>query len=349
MTAASRVAVLKGGGSLERTVSLRSGARAQSALDRLGHEVIAIDAGPELVAQLHECEPDAAFVALHGRDGEDGTVQGLLETIGVPYTGSGPAACMRCTDKALAKYLMIEAGIPTPDFTAIKETAIKDLGVAAALGDVERRLGLPMVVKPASQGSALGVKFARSGEELPGAIVGALSYDRKVVIERYVKGRDLAVSVIDAAAAERSSSAAATAPAAAATTTTTTTTTTNHPAPGEPVALPVVEAIPREEEFYNYESRYEIGMTTFVCPAELPAETTARAQELALATYRLLGCHGVARVDLMLDADSGELSVLETNVGPGLTETSLLPLAADAAGISFDELIDRILASAFTR
>ena len=115
------------------------------------------------------------------------------------------------------------------------------------------------------------------------------------------------------------------------------------------MALPVVEAIPREEEFYNYESRYEIGMTTFVCPAELPEETTERAQELALATYRLLGCHGVARVDLMLEEETGELSVLETNVGPGLTETSLLPLAADAAGIGFDDLVGRILASAFTR
>jgi len=262
----------------------------------------------------------AAFVALHGGDGEDGTVQGLLELIDVPYTGSGPAACMRCTDKALAKYLMCEAGIPTPDFTAFKESAIKELGVAAALGDIERKLGFPLVVKPASQGSALGVKFARSSEELPGAIVGALSYARKVVIERYVKGRDLAVSVLDAEGDG-----------------------------GEPLALPVVEAIPREEEFYNYESRYEIGMTTFVCPAELPEEIGARAHELALETYRLLGCHGVARVDLMLDAASGELSVLETNVGPGLTETSLLPLAADAAGIGFDELVERILASAFTR
>ncbi|MHB8240748.1 MAG: D-alanine--D-alanine ligase family protein [Solirubrobacteraceae bacterium] len=320
MSAARKVAVLKGGGSLERTVSLRSGARVQQALSRLGHEVIAIDAGEELMAQLHECRPDAAFVALHGGDGEDGTVQGLLELIDLPYTGSGPAACMRCTDKALAKYLMREAGIPTPDFTAIKESAIKELGVAAALGDIERKLGFPLVVKPASQGSALGVKFARSSEELPGAIVGALSYARKVVIERYVKGRDLAVSVLDADGDD-----------------------------DEPIALPVVEAIPREEEFYNYESRYEIGMTTFVCPAELPEQTTKLAQELALDTYKLLGCHGVARVDLMLDADTGELSVLETNVGPGLTETSLLPLASDAAGISFEELVARILASAFTR
>ena len=322
-----KVAVLKGGGSLERTVSLRSGARAQSALRQLGHEVVAIDAGPELVAQLLECKPDAAFVALHGSDGEDGTVQGLLEAIGIPYTGSGPAACMRCTDKALAKYLMREAGIPTPEFAAFKESAIKELGVAAALPSLERSIGFPLVAKPASQGSALGVKFARSAEELPGAIVGALSYDRKVVIERYVRGRDLAVSVLDAPSG-------------------------SPPADGsgaEPVALPVVEAIPREEEFYNYESRYEIGMTTFVCPAELPDGVTERAQELALQTYRLLGCHGVARVDLMLEEETGELTVLETNVVPGLTETSLLPLAADAAEIWLDLLVGRILASAFTR
>jgi D-alanine-D-alanine ligase len=312
------VAVLKGGASLERTVSLRSGERAQRALKALGHEVIAIDAGPELLGELLEHRPRAAFVTLHGRDGEDGTVQGLLEAIGVPYTGSGPAACMRCTDKALAKYLMLEAGIPTPDFRAFKESAVRELGVAAALPVIGRELGFPMVIKPASQGSALGVKFAHSSDELPRAIVGALSYDRKVVLERYVDGRDLAVSVLDSDG-------------------------------GEPVAMPVIEAIPREQDFYAYESRYEIGMTTFVCPAELPAETAARAQELALATFKLLGCHGVARVDLMLDRESAELTVLETNVVPGLTETSLLPLAAEAAGIDLDALVARILASAFTR
>jgi D-alanine-D-alanine ligase len=341
--AGKKVAVLKGGGSLERTVSLRSGARAQSALGRLGHEVVAIDAGPELVAQLHDCRPDVAFIALHGRDGEDGTVQGLLETIGIPYTGSGPSACMRCTDKALAKYLMREAGIPTPDFSAFKESAIKDLGVAAALADVESRLGFPLVVKPSSQGSALGVKFARSRDELPGAIVGALSYDRKVVIERYVKGRDLAVSVLDGGGGSGGAE-----PGRAGSGEAGSGEVESSPTP-TPVALPVVEAIPREEEFYNYESRYEIGMTTFVCPAELPAGITERAQQLALETYKLLGCHGVARVDLMLDEASGELTVLETNVGPGLTETSLLPLAADAARIGFDDLVARILHSAFTR
>ncbi|HTZ86307.1 MAG TPA: D-alanine--D-alanine ligase [Solirubrobacteraceae bacterium] len=320
MTATKRVAVLKGGGSLERTVSLRSGARAEGALRRLGHEVVAIDAGQDMLEQLLAAQPDVAFVALHGRDGEDGTVQSLLEAIDLPYTGSDPGACMRCTDKALAKYLMREAGIPTPEWSTFKESAVKDLGVAAALPEIGRKLGFPMVVKPASQGSALGVKFARAAEELPGAIVGALSYDRKVVLERYVQGRDLAVSVLDAEADS-----------------------------GELVALPVIEAIPRDEEFYNYEARYEIGMTTFVCPAELPGDVTERAQELARRVYALLGCHGFARVDLLLDAQSGELTVLETNVVPGLTETSLLPMAADAAEVYFDALIDRMLHSAFTR
>jgi D-alanine-D-alanine ligase len=317
MTAAKKVVVLKGGRSLERNVSLRSGAHAQEALARLGHEIVAIDVDSQLVARLGEAEPDVALIALHGPDGEDGTMQALLEAVGVPYTGSGPAACMCATDKVLAKHLMRSAGIPTPDFHSLRETTIKELGAADALPRVEAALGFPLVVKPASQGSALGVKFARNADELPGALVGAFSYDRKVLIERYVKGRDLAVSVLDG--------------------------------PSGPLPLPVVEAVPREEDFYDYESRYEIGMTTFVCPAELSDDTTARAQELALDVYRLLGCRGVARVDLMLDQASSELWVLETNVIPGMTETSLLPQAADAAGISFDELIARLLDSAFTR
>jgi D-alanine-D-alanine ligase len=325
-TDAKLIAVLKGGGSLERKVSLRSGAQAHDALGRLGHDVVALDAGPELVTQIREAGADAAFIALHGRDGEDGTVQGLLEAIAIPYTGSGPAACMCCTDKVLAKHLMREAGLPTPDFHFFRESSFKELGAAAALSEAERGLGFPLVVKPASQGSALGVKFALTSDELPGAIVGALSYDHTVLLEHYVKGRDLAVSVLDPE------------PVAS-----------GGDVRGDPVALPVVEAIPREQEFYNYESRYEIGMTTFVCPAELTPDVAARAQELALQAYRLLGCHGVARVDLMLDEQREELTVLETNVVPGLTETSLLPLAADAAGIGFDELVGRILASAWTR
>jgi D-alanine-D-alanine ligase len=317
MSEARRVAVLKGGRSLERAVSLRSGAQVQASLQRLGHEVHGVEAGPQLVPDLIELAPDLAFVALHGREGEDGTVQSLLEALELPYTGSRPAACARCTDKVLAKHLMREAGIPTPDFRTLQQSSIRDLGAGAALAAIERQIGFPLVVKPAHGGSAFGVKFASTGDELPGAMVGAFSYDDTVLLERHVQGRDLAVSVLDAAAGEAAG----------------------------PQALPVVEAVPREEDFYDYESRYQIGMTTFVCPAEMPAETTARAQQLARQVYELLGCRGFARIDLMLD-EGGELWVLEANVVPGMTETSLLPQAADAAGLSFDEVVERVLASA---
>jgi D-alanine-D-alanine ligase len=314
-----KVAILKGGRSLERQVSLRSGAQIEDALQRLGHETVVIDVGPELVKQVREAEPDVAFIALHGRDGEDGAVQELLGAIGVPYTGSGPSACIRCADKVLAKHLMRDAGVPTPEFHSFNETAFRELGAAAALKDIERSLGFPLVVKPAGQGSALGIKFARGSEDVPGALLAAFSYDRKVLLERYVKGRDLAVSVLDSQDGS------------------------------EAVALPVVEAVPHDEDFYDFEARYQIGRTAFVCPAELPAQLAAQAQELALQVYELLGCRGFARVDLMLEQDSGQLWVLETNAIPGFTETSLLPQAADAAGIDFDELVSRILLSAPTR
>ncbi|MGO9489486.1 MAG: D-alanine--D-alanine ligase [Solirubrobacteraceae bacterium] len=323
MSRAGKVAVLKGGRSLERSVSLRSGAQVEDGLQRAGHEVIGIDAGAGMVAELQAADPDAVFIALHGRDGEDGTVQGLLEALALPYTGSGPSGCMRCTDKVLAKHLMREAGIPTPAFHTLRETSIRDLGAAAAVSSIEQELGFPLVVKPARGGSALGVKFASDEAGLPGAMVGAFSYDGAILLEQHIEGRDLAVSVLDAA---------------------------EDGAAGETLqALPVVEAVPREVDFYDYESRYEIGKTTFVCPADLPGEVTERAQQLAVEVYRLLGCHGFARVDLMLEEEGEALWVLETNVVPGLTETSLLPQAADAAGIAFDQLVQRILASAFTR
>ena len=309
----TRVAVLKGGRSLERQVSLRSGARVEDALAHLGHDVVSIDVGSDLVQRLRDAAPDVAFVALHGPFGEDGTVQELLEVVGVPYTASGVSACIRCSDKVLAKHAMRDAGIPTPDFYAFNETAFRDLGAAGALPEIEHRLEFPIVVKPASQGSAFGIKFARTAGDVPTALVAAFSYGDKVLLERYVAGRDLAVSVLD----------------------------------GEegPLALPVVEAVPRERDFYDFEARYEIGRTEFVCPAELDDGVAERAQQLAVEAYRLLGCSGFARVDLMLDEEGG-LHVLEANVVPGLTETSLLPQAAEAAGISFEEVVARLVALA---
>ena len=193
----SRVVVLEGGRSLERQVSLRSGARVRDALEALGHDVIGVDVGPDLVARLTDTRPDVAFVALHGRDGEDGTVQEILELVGVPYTASGPSACMRCMDKVLAKHTLRDAGLPTPDFYAFSQTAFDSLGAAQALPAIEERLDFPVVVKPAAQGSALGIRFAPTAEEVPAAIVAAFSYDTKVLLERHVAGRELAVSVID--------------------------------------------------------------------------------------------------------------------------------------------------------
>ncbi len=299
----SCVAVLRGGQSLERGVSLRSGARVEDALERLGHDVVPIDADARLVAHLRDAAPDVAFIALHGRDGEDGTVQELLELLGVPYTGSGVSACVRCADKVLAKHALRDAGVPTPDWHAFSSFAFRSLGANDALGALSDRLAFPLVVKPARQGSALGIRIARSTAEVPGALLAAFSYDPKVVLERYVAGRELAVSVLDG------------------------------------VALPVVEAIPRDGDLYDFEARYEIGRTDFVCPADVPAAVT----DAALAAYAALGCRGYARVDLMLDARDGVPFVLEVNTVPGLTETSLLPQAADAAGLDFDALVARIV------
>ena len=313
----SKVAVLAGGSSFERQVSLRSGARVEDALERLGHEVVAIDAGADLIKRLRDEQPDAAFVAMHGRDGEDGTVQELLEILGIPYTGSGVPACVRAMDKVLTKHGLVEAGIPTPEFFSFNQTAFRELGAADALPAIEERLRFPIVVKPAGQGSALGIKFARTAADVPGALVSAFSYDSKVLLERYVQGRDLAVSVLEG--------------------------------PDGASALPVVEAVPVGGGDYDFQARYEIGRTDFICPADIPSGVTEQAQELALKTYELLGCFGFARVDLMLDDETGELFVLEVNPIPGLTETSLLPQAAEEAGIGFDGLVARILESASAR
>ncbi|HMI81547.1 MAG TPA: D-alanine--D-alanine ligase [Solirubrobacterales bacterium] len=300
-----KVAVLKGGRSLERGVSLRSGARVEDALERLGHQVLPIDVGPDLVKRLTAERPEVAFVAMHGVGGEDGTVQELLEILGIPFTGPGAAACARCMDKVQAKDAIEEAGLPTPEWFAFNQTAFREFGAADALGRLEETLGFPLVVKPSSGGSSLGVKFAASAAEVPQALVSAFSYDDRVLLERFVDGRELAVSVLG----------------------------------DEP--LPVVEAILLEGDRYDFEARYEIGRTRFACPAELSEAEERAVTEAALATYRALGCTGFARIDLILAADGPQL--LEANAIPGLTDTSLLPQAAEAAGLSFEDLVEKIL------
>jgi len=300
-----KVAVLKGGRSLERGVSLRSGARVEDALERLGHEVLPIDVGPDLVKRLAGERPDLAFVAMHGVGGEDGTVQELLEILGIPFTGPSAAACARCMDKVQAKDAIEENGLPTPHWFAFNQTAFREFGAADALGRLEETLGFPLVVKPSRGGSSLGVRFARSAGEVPQALVSAFSYDDRVLLERFVDGRELAVSILG----------------------------------DEP--LPVVEATLLEGDRYDFEARYEIGRTRFDVPADLTAEEHRAVVDAALGTYRALGCTGFARIDLILGEDGPWL--LEANAIPGLTDTSLLPQAAEAAGLSFEELVERIL------
>lgn len=306
-----RVAVLKGGRSLERQVSLRSGARVEDALAGLGHEVVPIDADESLVRMLREARPDVAFVALHGADGEDGTVQELLEILAIPYTGPGVAACRRSTDKAAAKQELREAGVATPDWVSFSQAAFAGLGAADALGEIEERLGFPLVVKPARGGSSLGVRFAADADSVPQAIVSALSYDDRVLLERHVDGRELSVGMLD----------------------------------GEP--LPVVEIRPRDEDRYSYEARYEIGRTEFICPAQLDEADAGAVRDAAVRTWDALRCEGFARVDLIL-GDAGP-QVLEVNAVPGLTDTSLLPMAAEAGALNFEELCGRIVELACAR
>jgi D-alanine-D-alanine ligase len=300
-----KVAVLRGGRSLERGVSLRSGARVEDALRRLGHEPVPLDADGDLVKRLIAERPDVVFVAMHGAGGEDGTAQELLEILDIPFTGPSVAACSRCVDKVLAKHEMRETGVPTPEWFAFNQTAFRELGATDLLSRLEERLGFPLVVKPSRGGSSLGIKFAASWEEVPGALVSAFSYDDRVLLERFVEGRELAVGILD------------------------------------DEALPVVEAIPSDGDRYDFEARYEIGRTSFVCPAELSEKDTEAVRGAALGAYRALGCSGFSRVDLILE-ESGP-QVLEVNAIPGLTDTSLMPQAAEAGGLSFEDLVERIL------
>jgi D-alanine-D-alanine ligase len=308
----ARVAVLKGGRSFEREVSLHSGANVEAALARLGHEVLAIDVDPTLVRTLRDERPDAAFVALHGIGGEDGTVQELLEILSIPYTGSGVQACERSMDKVVAKSHFRAAGVPTPDSYAFSQGAFRELGAADALPDIEERLGLPLVVKPAKQGSALGISIVRSLERLPAALMTALSYDDRVLLERFVPGRELAISVLG---------------------------------DDSPSALPAVEPVPLDRDFYDFEARYTPGLTELRAPADISPAIAAEAERLALECFSALGCRGLGRVDMILDPDGG-LWVLELNAIPGMTDTSLLPAAAEAAGMRFDDVVARVLAEA---
>jgi len=297
---------------MERDVSFVTGRRVQHALERLGHEVHPLDIEETTTGTLMELSPEAAFVCLHGPGGEDGTVQALLETLGIPYTGSGPLSSIRCMDKDYAKRAARAAGIPTPPFRTFFRRAMNEMGAAAALDTAANSLGYPLAVKPAHEGSGFGLSRVEESDELLDAVYEAFGYDAKILLERWVDGTEVSVPILE-------------------------------PAGEEPKALGLVEIRPREGA-YNFEAKYTPGATDFAIPAEIPSEAAANLEEMALAAYRALGCSGYARVDTIFADDTPW--VIDVKTIPGFTETSTFPLAAEASGISFESLVETILEAA---
>jgi D-alanine-D-alanine ligase len=302
------VAVVMGGPSAEREVSLNTGAAIANALREYGYtNVVEIDLDPRNFGkQLAESKAEVVFNAVHGLYGEDGRLQTLLEIREMPYTGSGMIASVSCMDKVITKRMLRDAGISTPACLIVnkKESGIKE--------KIMQRFSLPVVIKPASQGSSIGVEIVKEEKQLDEALANAFKYSRDILVEEFIGGKELTVSMMQK--------------------------------DGEVVALPVIHIAPHSG-MYDYHSKYTKGATEYICPADLDEETTKKVQEISKQAYEVLGCSGVARADVMLD-EVGNGYVLEINTVPGMTATSLVPKAAAAAGISFPELCNIILQSA---
>jgi D-alanine-D-alanine ligase len=327
-----KIAVLFGGDSMERDVSIASAAQVVGALRGLGHDVISVDSGrgqltaadekrlftgridklppdkssvanlPTVISTPDLANVDVVFLALHGGSGEDGTVQALLDLAGIPYTGSGKLASAVGWDKDVAKRLFLAAGVPTPEW----------LMAPAGLEAVQARLGFPLIVKPNGQGSTVGLTLVKRAEDLAAAVELAASFDKEVMLERYIPGRELTVGILD------------------------------------DQALAVGEIIPSTGPIFDYAAKYQPNGAQEIFPADLTSEQTARAQDLALRVHRALKLESYSRVDFRMDPDGG-LWCLEVNTLPGLTAASLLPRAAAAVGIGFPELCERICRSALAR
>jgi D-alanine-D-alanine ligase len=306
------IAVVAGGRTPERDVSLRSGHRMMTSLTELGHEVWLLDPGELLLAEsLQERRPDLVWLSLHGKEGEDGTVQRLLDLLQVPYTGTAAFDCEIAFDKVLAKDALRRAGVPTPDWVTIEGSALRDLGAGSTLALAVERVGLPCVVKPSRSGSALGVGFVEREAGLPGAVLAALSFSGAAVIEARIEGVEVACSLI-----------------------------------GTPFeALPLAEIAPKGG-VYDYAARYTAGATEYYAPARVSAEVAAAVVGGAQRAAEALNLRDLTRVDVLIDR-GGLPWVLEVNVSPGTTETSLLPMAAETAGMSLAGVCERIIQTRF--
>jgi D-alanine-D-alanine ligase len=296
------IGVLMGGVSAERKISLRTGEAIMKALRARNYNVCPIDVGYDIAERLISEQIGVAFITLHGRFGEDGTVQGMLELMGIPYTGSGVLASALSMDKIMSKRIFSAHAIPTPAFRILHPTEVAKESL--------EKLGFPfpIVVKPASEGSTIGVTIVHDKEGLPQAIQHARQYDLRLLLEEYIKGKEITLGVLN----------------------------------GQP--LPLIEIAPKGG-FYDYRAKYTKGETEYILPPRIPPEARAEAERIGLEAYNALGCEGCARVDMMAN-EKGEVFVLEVNSMPGMTETSLVPKAAHFAGIDFPALVERILQGA---
>jgi len=297
-----RIGVMMGGLSREREISLKTGKAILKALTEKGYNAYPIDVGEDVSETLIKEKIEYAFIALHGRFGEDGTIQGMLELMRIPYTGSGVLASALALDKIMAKKIFLCEKIPTPRFEVYQRGDIRkdDLRKSS--------LPFPLVVKPAREGSTIGVSIARGEEEFVLALKEAAKYDEEILVEEFMKGKEITVGIL------------------------------------EDIPLPVIEIVPKSG-FYDYHSKYTKGETEYIIPARISREKYLYAQEMSLKAFRALGCSGCARVDLMT-GENDDPFVIDVNTMPGMTETSLLPKAASHAGIPFGDLVERILLGA---
>ncbi len=305
----ARIGVLCGGMSSEREVSLRSGKNCHEALLRLGYEnAVKIDVGRDIAERLREDGIEVAFLALHGKYGEDGAIQGLLEIMGIPYTGNRLAASAITMDKDVTKRLLASAGLPV----APSATLHLGNGYQRELAGVSYNSTFPVMVKPVSEGSSVGMSKVNTPEELEAAVQEAGKYASVVMVEQYIPGKSLTVGVVDI--------------------------------DGVPTVTPILE-LRTQTEWYDQEAKYTDGLTEFVLPAELPDDVTKAIQEATLKAHRAVGCHGVSRIDFVADAE-GRFYILEVNTIPGMTDLSDLPAQCKAMGISYDQLVENILKTA---
>jgi D-alanine-D-alanine ligase len=310
-----RVLILAGGMSYEHEVSLKSGRRAAAALQRQGMVCDIRDLDGDLLPALQEDPPDVVLPLVHGAPGEDGSLRGVLELSDIPFVGADAVGARRAWNKSTAKDLLRAVGIPTPDWTTMPRQAFSDFGARKLLDRIAAKTGLPLVVKPNSGGSGLGVHAVHKEDAFPSAMMGCFSYSDEALIESFVEGRDIAVGIVDL---------------------------------GEgPTALPPVEITPLHGD-YDYAARYNPGATRWTVPADMDEGVATRVAELAVAVHETLGLRDMSRVDLIVD-DAGGIQVLEANLAPGTTETSLLPMAIEAAGLDFGETLATMVRLALAR